>query len=164
MLQVLKYKIRSKSLIFILVLYFVILQSCKDPEVLVWNPNVLTDKSDVTITCDATGGNKGLLNYEGDVYVHLGLITNQSNNKEWRYVKFKWGSREINAKATPLGKNKWSYTIPTIRSFFGVNEGEKIISIAVLFRSGACIDVNCKALRNLDSSNMYIPITDESVK
>lgn len=164
MLQVFKYRIRFSNSTFIFWLYLVFLQSCKDPELLVWNPKVLTDTNDVTIICDARGGNRGLLNYEGDVYVHLGLITDRSNNKEWRYVKFKWGSREINAKATPIEKNRWSYTIPAIRSFFNVDEGEKIISIAILFRSGACIDVNCKVLRNLDSSNMYIPIIDESIK
>lgn len=164
MLQVFKCKIRFRNAIFIFVIYSVFLQSCQDAEVLVWNPKVLTDTSDVTITCDATSGNRGLLNYKGDVYVHIGLITDKSNNKEWRYVKFKWGSREINAKATPIGKNKWSYTIPAIRSFFDVEADEKIISIAILFRSGACIDVNCKVLRNLDSSNMYIPITDKSDK
>ena len=124
----------------------------------------MTDTSDVTITCNARSGNKGLVNFEGDVYVHIGLITNKSNNQnEWRYVKFKWGSREMMAKATPDGSSQWSYSISNIRKFFGVSDDEKIISLAILFRSGACIDVHCKVLRNVDGSNMYIPIKDETV-
>lgn len=128
------------------------------------DPERLTDTGDVTITCDASQGNKGLLNYEGDVFVHVGLITSKSEHiEDWRHVKFDWGSRENLAKATPVGKNKWSYTIKNIREFFDVDQDEKISQLAVLFRSGACIDVYCKVLRNTDDSNIYIPVHDESV-
>ena len=125
----------------------------------------LSDSSDVVITCDSRLGNEGLLDYSGDVFVHVGLITNKSrNNNDWRYVKFTWGSREKEALATNVGKNQWSYTIKNIREFFVVEKDERIISLAILFRSGMCIDKYCKVLRNVDGSNMYIPIHDEFVK
>ncbi len=149
---------------FLLVLCSLLPSSCGDSSSLLWEPNVLTDTSEVTLIGNAESGNKGLLNYEGDVYIHVGLITSKSNSgNEWKYVKFKWGSREIAARTTPVGENKWSYLIPNIREFFGVANDEKIISLAVLFRSGACIDIFCKVLRNADGSNMYIPIKDETV-
>ena len=136
--------------------------SCND--LLETDPKHITDTSDVVITCDASQGNKCLLDYEGDVFVHVGLITSKSEHKDdWRHVKFTWGSRESMAKATHVKKNSWSYTIKNIRKYFNVNKDEKIIQLAILFRSGACIDVYCKTLRNTDDSNMYIPVHDESI-
>jgi hypothetical protein len=159
-----KLKSNFRYSILLFAISSILLSSCKDSPALNWTPERLTDTSDVNIIGDANFGNKGLLDYEGDVYVHVGLITDKSNNNAWRYVRFKWGSREVNAKATPLGKNKWSYSIPNIRKFFAVEKDERIVSIAILFRSGACVDVHCKVLRNLDASNMYIPIADETVR
>ena len=49
-----------------------------------------TDADNVSITVDATKGNKGLNNYSpvSDVYVHTGVITNLSaSNTDWKYVK-----------------------------------------------------------------------------
>lgn len=133
-------------------------------ELLETDPKHITDTSDVVITCNASQGNKGLLDYEGDVFVHVGLITSKSEHKDdWRHVKFNWGSRESMAKATRVKKNRWSYTIKNIREYFNVDKDEKIIQLAILFRSGACIDVYCKTLRNTDDSNMYIPVHDESI-
>ena len=129
-----------------------------------WNPDPLLDTSDVVITCDANDGNKGLLNYEKNVYVHLGLITNKSvNRNDWQFVLFAWGATDPKALATPLGDNKWSYSIKNIRQFFKVANDEKIINLVVLFRSGECYDNHCKVLRNADESDIYIPVTDKTV-
>lgn len=126
-------------------------------------PENITDTSDITITCDASQGNKGLYNYEGDVYVHIGLITDKSESEvDWQYVKFKWGSTEAEALATPVSTNRWSYSIINIREYFGVAPDEQIKQLAILFRSGDCDDIYCKVLRNDDGGDMYIPIHDES--
>jgi hypothetical protein len=128
------------------------------------DPDILTDTSKVTITCDGSEGNAGLQNYSGEVYVHLGLITSKSEHKDdWRYVKFTWGSMQQEARAVPAGKNRWSYPIYNVRKFFGVPDDERIKSLAILFRSGACLDVYCKVLRNSDGSNLYIPVEDKTV-
>jgi hypothetical protein len=135
--------------------------SCR--ELIKTDPEIVSDTSEVVITCDSRLGNKGLLDYTGDVYVHVGLITSKSlNSEDWRYVKFTWGSRDNNAKATPVGKNRWSYSIKNVREYFKVPGDEKIINLAILYRSGACIDIHCKTLRNIDGSNIYIPIKDQS--
>lgn len=150
------------SLLFRVAIFSMLISACNSPVLLKWNPESFSDNSDVEIICDASQGNKDLLNYPGDVFVHLGVITDKSKNKDdWQYVKFKWGSREPEAKTIPAGKNKWKYKIKNIRNFFQVPNDEQIKSIAVLFRSGACIDIYCKVLRNSDGSNMYIPVTYE---
>lgn len=140
-----------------------LITSCS--ELLETHPKHITDTSDVVITCDATRGNKGLLDYHGNVYAHVGLITSKSEHQDdWRYVKFKWGSRESQALATPAGKNKWTFTIKNIREFFAVDPDEKIISLAILFRSGACIDIYCRVLRKENGDNIYVPVDDVSIQ
>src|ERR1700743_1621496 len=91
------------------------------------------DTGTVSITVDCSKGNQGLYNYSnnGDVYVHIGLITNLSaNTSDWRYAPFTWGTTNPAAQATYLGNNKYRYTINGIRSFFGVPSGETILAVA----------------------------------
>ena len=47
-------------------------------QLLTWAPAFPKDNDNISITVDATKGNKGLQNYNPvtDVYVHVGLITN----------------------------------------------------------------------------------------
>jgi hypothetical protein len=147
------------GIIFILILF----SSCTS-SLVKWSPETLADSSDVEITCDASEGNKGLMDFPGQVFVHVGLITSKSQNKDdWRFVKFKWGSRESMAKAIPAGKNKWKFSIKNIRQYFGVGKDERIFNLAILFREGGCFDIYCKTLRNSDGSNIYIPISDQTV-
>jgi hypothetical protein len=144
---------------WVLLILLLAITSCSTPLVKT-KPEDISDTSSVTIICDATKGNKGLLNYSGPVYVHLGLITDSSiSPKHWRFVKFDWGSEQKEALATVVGKNSWSYSIPNIRKFFEVKENEKPLKIAILFRSGNCLDTFCKVLRNEDKSDIFIPIT-----
>jgi len=124
------------------------------------DPEIISDTSAVVITANASQGNKGLLDYKGPVYVHIGLITDSSIGPTyWRYIKFKWGSTEEAALATPSGNNKWTYKIPNIRKFFAVPENERIQRLGILFREGNCIDTFCKVLRNADKSDIFIPVS-----
>lgn len=131
-------------------------------QLLSWTPNFAKDNDNIVITVDATKGNQGLNNYSStsDVYVHTGVITNQSANAtDWRYSKFTWATTPPAAQATYLGANKWQYTINNIRSFYGVPAGETIQQIVILFRSG---NGNIKQT-NLDGSDMYIPVYDNTI-
>lgn len=124
-----------------------------------WTPEFPLDNSNLVITVDCNKGNQGLLNFEGgssaNVYVHVGVITNLSTGPgDWRYTKFTWGTADAAAKATPLGSNKYSYTINNVRSFFGVPAGETIKKVTCIFRNagGTLKQVNS------DVSDMYIPV------
>ncbi len=132
-------------------------------QLLTWTPDFPKDNDNITITVDATKGNQGLLGFSGNVYVHIGVITNLSTSPtNWRYSKFTWGSTEAAAQATSLGSNKWSFTINNIRSFFNVPGAETIQKIAILFRSGGCSS-DCLAQRNADGSDMYVPVYDNNL-
>jgi hypothetical protein len=54
-------------------------------QLLTWTPEFAKEGDNITITVDATKGNQVLLNYAGDVYVHIGLITSASTNQgDWK--------------------------------------------------------------------------------
>lgn len=118
------------------------------------------------VTADATLGNQGLLNHTPttDVYVHVGVITNYSTGPgNWKYVPAAsvWGSTNSAIQCTYVSANKWKYTFTgTLRSFFGITDPtEKILKIAILFRSGS----GSKKLANTDGGDMYIPVYDNSL-
>ena len=133
--------------------------SANAQRLLTWTPEFPVDNANLSFTIDCNKGNQGLLNFEGgnsaNVYVHVGVITNLSTGpSDWKYVKFTWGSADPLAKATPLGSNKYQYTINNPRSFFGVPAGETIRKVTIIFRnaSGSLKQVNS------DGSDMYLPV------
>ncbi len=149
-----------KRLLILLIILFV--KETIQGQLLSWTPDFPKDNDNITITMDATKGNKAMMGYSGNVYVHVGVITNQSTGPtNWKYVKFTWGSTEVAAQATTSGANKWSYTINNIRTFFNVPGGEVIQRISILFRSGGCTD--CVVQRNADGSDMYVPVYDNNL-
>jgi len=146
----------------LLILFFLPLANLS-AQLLTWIPLFAKDNDNITITVDATKGNQALLNYSGNVYIHVGVITSASTgSSDWKYVKFTWGSTEAAAQASPAGTNKWSYTINNIRSFFGVPGSETIKKIAILFRSGGC-NTNCIVQRNTNQGDMYVPVYDNGL-
>ena len=133
-------------------------------QLLVTSPDFPADTGTVTITVDCAKGNQGLFNYTGisDVYIHTGVITDQSTSQtDWKYVKFNQNFNQPNAAlaATYLGNNKYSFTIPGIRAWYGVPGGEKILRVAILFRNGNGSQVQ----RNTDASDMYVQVYDGSL-
>lgn len=150
---------------FLLAILLILTGITVDAQLLRWSPAFIQDTSaSITITCDATKGNKGLLNYTPatDVYVHIGVITSAStSSSDWKYVPFTWGTTNPAANAPAAGTNLWRYTITGgLRSFFNItNPSEKILKIAILFRNG---NGSIKQT-NADGSDMYIPVYDNGL-
>lgn len=131
-------------------------------QLLTWSPQFPKESDPaqtLVITVDASKGNRGLFNYTptGDVYVHIGAITNLSASaNDWKYVPFTWGTTVPAANATYLGNNKWSFTITgSLRTYFGItNAAETIQKVAILFRTGD----GARKQTNSDGSDMYVPV------
>jgi hypothetical protein len=122
---------------------------------LTWTPSFPTDTGAITITFDASKGNAGLKGYGSDVYIYTGVVTDQSNGG-WKYVTSpSFNAADPKAKATPLGNDKYKFTL-TPRTFYSVPAGEKILKLALLFRSADGTQV----ARNTDGSDMFITIYD----
>ncbi len=152
-------KIFSVFTLFVISTFF-----CQS-QVLRWAPSFIQENSQtISITCNGKFGNKGLIDYApaSDVFVHIGAITNLSTgSSDWKYAPFTWATTNALASATNSASNEWTFTISGgLRSFFKItNPNEKIIKIAVLFRSGN----GSKALRNENGSDMYIPVYDNGL-
>jgi hypothetical protein len=147
-----------KRYLLLLVLFCAAISSSAQ-RLLSWSPEFPVENSTLSITIDCNKGNQGLLNFEGgnsaNVYVHVGVLTNLSTGpSDWKYVKFTWGTTDPLAKATPLGANKYQYTITNIRTFFGVPAGETIKKVNVIFRNGP----GTLKQVNSDNSDMYLPV------
>jgi 1,4-alpha-glucan branching enzyme len=151
--------------IFTLVVFAIAAAVQAKAQLLSWSPAFIQEGSTpVTITMDASFGNKGLLNYTptSDVYVHIGVITNKSaNSGDWKHAPFTWGTTTAAAHATYLGSNKWSFTITGgLRSFFSMTDAsEKILKIAILFRTGN----GNSAQRNAGGTDMFVPVYDNGL-
>ncbi|MCF8235069.1 MAG: T9SS type A sorting domain-containing protein [Bacteroidales bacterium] len=91
----------------------------------------------VVLTFDAALGNGGLEGYDGDVYAHTGVITEESGSvTDWKYVKTDWGQNTPETKLERIGDDLYSLNIgPSIRDYYGVPQNEQILQMAFVFRS-----------------------------
>lgn len=129
----LKYKI------LLLVSAFFLAHEITSAQAISSNPETPTRNEQVVLTVDITkSSNKSLLNYTGDVYVHIGVLTASSKtNKDWKHLVTKWGNNSSTNKASKVGENKYSFTIaPDIKTFFSLGDTEQVSDIAIVFRSG----------------------------
>jgi glycosidase len=134
-------------------------------QLLSWSPSFIKETSStITITANSNFGNQSLKNIidTNNVYVHIGAITNLSATPaDWKYSKFTWATTNAAAKANYIGNNKYVFTINGgLTSFFNItNATEKVLKIAILFRTGD----GSKVLRNSDGGDMYIPVYDNNL-
>ncbi|MDA3953323.1 MAG: alpha-amylase family glycosyl hydrolase [Bacteroidales bacterium] len=100
-------------------------------------PEFPTANDSVTIYFDATLGNQGLMDYDGDIYAHTGVITNLSETStDWKYVIAGWTENTDKAKLTKVSANLYTLEIiPSIREFYAVPETDTILKIAFVFRN-----------------------------
>lgn len=100
-------------------------------------PALPLDNGLVVITYDATAGTAGLKDYTGDVYAHIGVLTNLStSDTDWRYGPASWGDNSSKYKLTRVSANEYTLTLsPSLREYFGVPSAEKILKLAMVFRS-----------------------------
>ena len=108
-------------------------------QILVSTPNFPKENESVTIFFDASKGTAGLKDCACSIYLHTGVITDKStSNADWKYVQTTWGvvNPTWEMKQVPGKPNIFSFEIkPSIRSFYKVPAGEKIISMAFVFRN-----------------------------
>lgn len=124
-------------------------------------PQLPNDSQRVKIIFDATKGTGGLADYSGDVYAHIGVITNlSSSNSDWKYVKTDWGVNTSETLLTRTSSNIYELDLePNIRSYFGVPQTETITHIALVFRSSDS-SLEGKATGN---SDIFIQVFEEGL-
>ncbi len=111
--------------------------------------------NNVVITYDAALGNRALVDATGDVYIHTGVITNQSTSPtDWRHVPMAWASTDTRWKMTPIGNNKYTFNIGNITNFYTVPGGVTVQKMAFVFRNATGSVVG----RAADGSDMYYDV------
>jgi oligosaccharide 4-alpha-D-glucosyltransferase len=90
---------------------------------------------EVTLTFRADEGNQGLKDYNGDLYVHTGLITDQSaHGGDWKYVVADWGQNRDQLKMSATGDNTWVLKFK-ISELYGIPPAGNVTALAFVFRS-----------------------------
>jgi len=119
----------------------------------------------VVITFHADQGDMGLKDYTGTskIYAHTGVITDQSaNDKDWKYVIADWGVFVPEARLTQTGTNTYTLSItPSIREYYGVPAGEKILKMAFVFRDTVA-SPNTKTGRDVGGTDIYYDVSEEA--
>ena len=127
-------------------------------------PDFPLENSDIIITFNAELGNGGLAGYEGDVYVHTGVITNlSSGSSDWKYVKTEWGENTPETKLERVSDNLYEWNISDLRSFFGVPAGEEILKLALVFRSDEPVGGRYLEGKTTDNQDIFSPIYQDEL-
>lgn len=119
-------------------------------------PAIPTADDVITITFNAEEGSAGLANFAGDVYAHIGVITDKSNDgSDWKYVKADWSENIEACKLTRVSTNVYSLDLGSdLYTYFSCPKTEKILQIALVFRSSD----GAKEGKDTGGKDIYIDI------
>lgn len=101
------------------------------------SPATAGPDDEITLTYDASLGNKELIN-ESKIYIHHGIVTDKPDGTSWQKVKGNWGKDDGIGLMTKVdGSNtKWEIKFkPTLRKYFDLSPTDNIFRIACVFRS-----------------------------
>lgn len=119
-----------------------------------FSPAFPNSESEVTIYFDSNKGNMELQGISGDVYAHIGVITNTSSGpSDWKYVKADWDQNTSAARLNRVSAGIFELKIKP-REFFGVPANEQIARMVMVFRNADGSRVG----RNADGSDIYMPL------
>jgi len=122
------------SILFLLCLY----TTSSFSQIISADPVFFTADGGVTLFYDATQGTGGLADFDGTIYAHTGIITNESTStSDWKNVFSQWGTENPDYALTSVGDNIYSFTIDNIADFYQVEAGITVEKLAFVFRNGA---------------------------
>lgn len=150
------------NIIFLIFILFFFIPNEGMTQVITTLPIFPQETDSVIVTFDATQGSGGLAGFNGDVYAHTGVITNLSaSSGDWKYVKTNWGQNTPETKLTKIGPDLYAFRItPDIRSFYNVPMGEKILKIALVFRSANKVSGGYLEGKTADGGDIFADVYD----
>ena len=99
------------------------------------SPENPTPDDTIIITFFADKGNRALMDYEGEVYLHTGVITGSVEARSsWRYVQGDWGKDDPKVKMTRVAKNIYQKRLH-IRSFYQLGISEPFLQLVLVCRN-----------------------------
>jgi len=102
----------------------------------VWTePAFPSQNDDIILYYDAKEGNGALAGFDGPVFAHTGLITNESNTPtDWKNVIGNWGTFDTQTLMTPEGNDVYSLSY-NITDYYGIEPGTVVEKLAFVFRN-----------------------------
>lgn len=129
-------------------------------DVVTSDPSPLQESSrDVVIYFHAGLGNKGLAGTpaSGEVYAHTGVITDKSTgNSDWKHAPT-WGQNLPKYKLEYVEPDLWKLRIGDIRTYYGLEAGEKALRLAFVFRSAD----SKKEGKDTGNADIFLDVADE---
>lgn len=124
---------RNHILILVIILFYSEIFS----QVVTTDPAFPAVNDQLTVWFDASQGSGGLKDCNCDVYVHTGVITNESTGPgDWKHVKTTWGTANAAWKMTKLSANLYSWIVtPSIKVYYGIGANETVKKLAFVFRN-----------------------------
>ncbi len=125
-------------------------------QVVTTDPEFPLESDSVTIYFHADEGNQGLMDFDGDIYAHTGVITNESTGpSNWKYVIAEWSENTDKAKLTKVSDNLYKLKIsPSINEFYGVEEEDTVLQMAFVFRNSD----GSKTGREADAGDIFADV------
>ena len=115
-------------------------------------PASLSDS--VTVTFDATRGDRGLADWPGDVYAYTGVITPASTSPtDWQHVQSSWTDGPARLRLRALGGHRYRLTLQP-SSFYGLAAGERVLQFAFVFKNAD----GSHSGRNANGSDVLLPL------
>ena len=105
-------------------------------EIVYSDPAIVQQSSqNIVIYYNSAEGTGGLKGYTGDIYAHTGVITSESNSdSDWKHAP-SWGDNSAKYKLTKVSTDLWKLNIGTLKSYYGLNDGETVRKMAFVFRN-----------------------------
>lgn len=89
----------------------------------------------VTLTFNAGAGSAGLMGYDGDIYLHTGILTSKSNSEgDWKNVLAEWGENKSELKLSNVGENLYELKF-SVASLYGLTSMDNLVALTFVFRN-----------------------------
>lgn len=90
----------------------------------------------ITVLFNTSQGNQALKEYDGDIYAHTGVITDQSlNDSDWKYATTWDAPLDEKYKLTDIGGGIYQLAIPDITAFYEVSATETVEKLVFVLRN-----------------------------
>ena len=100
-------------------------------------PVIQQSSTGIVIYFNADEGNAGLKGVTSGVYAHTGVITSESeSSSDWKHAPT-WLDNSDKYAMTYVSTDLWKLEIGDLKTYYELNEGETVTSIAFVFRDAA---------------------------
>lgn len=118
-------------------------------------PALPTPADSITITFNATQGNGALAGFNGQVYMHTGVLTVfSSDSSDWQYVVSDWGIANPLVQMDSAGPDLYRLRVQ-VADYYGLPAGVPATHLAFVFRNAN----GSVVARDADGSDMFWPLS-----